>query len=105
LAVSLGLPDIDASSFIGPHRALTQEAARYLYEQDASPGASLYHGIRYQSRFYRGWECWAVFVDRLSHRVVHVDPIAATDPGLYDAARILGLTIEDNRRRRGQKQR
>jgi len=46
-----------------------------------------------------------VFVDRLSHRVVHVDPIAATDPGLYDAARILGLTIEDNRRRRGQKQR
>jgi hypothetical protein len=26
-----------------------------------------------------------------------VDPITADDPGLYDAARILGLAIEDDR--------
>ena len=45
----------------------------------------------------REWECWAVFADRLLQRVVRVDPIAADDPGLYDAARILGLAIEDDR--------
>ncbi len=102
LAVSLGLKDIDVSALTGPHRALTQGAARYLYEQEASSGKPLYQGIRYQSRFYGGWECWAVFMDRLSHHVVRVDPINVNDPGLYDAARILGLSIEDSRRRRAQ---
>jgi len=100
LALSLGLPDLDISALTGPHRALTQEVARYLYEQHDPSGTPLYHGIRYQSRFNMAWECWAVFTDRLLHRIVRVDPIAATDPGLYDAARILRLTIEQDGGRR-----
>jgi hypothetical protein len=44
-----------------------------------------------------GWECWAVFTDRIAQRVLRVEPIAADDPGLYDAARILGLAVEDDR--------
>jgi hypothetical protein len=34
--------------------------------------------------------------DRLVHRVVRVDPIPATTPGLFDAARILKLRIEED---------
>jgi len=46
------------------------------------------------SRHHHGWECWAVFADRIAQRVPRVQSIMADDPGLYDAARILGLAIE-----------
>jgi len=97
MAVSLGLPDVDVSALTGPERVLTQEIARYIYEQADHAGQPLYSGIRYLSHYNTGWECWALFVDRLSHKVVRVDSILATDPGLFDAARILKLRIEEDR--------
>ena len=97
VAVALGLPDIDLSAITGPQRQLTQELALHVYSLSDASGRPLYGGLRYVSRHNREWECWAVFADRLSQRVVRVDPIAADDPGLYDAARILGLAIEDDR--------
>ncbi len=37
-----------------------------------------------------------MFADHIAQRVLRVEPIAADDPDLYDAARILGLAIEDD---------
>ena len=94
LAISLDISDIDVAALCGPARILTQEIARYVYEQVDAAGQPMYSGLRYLSRYNTAWECWAIFTDRLAHRVVGVDPIPATAPGLYDAARILRLRIE-----------
>ncbi|MGH2386947.1 MAG: RES domain-containing protein [Chloroflexota bacterium] len=92
-ALALGLPDLDLSMFSGPARMLTQEAARFVYEQRDSGGIPRYAGIRYTSRLHRTWECWAVFADRLRLAAPRVEFIAANDPGLLDAASVLGLKV------------
>ena len=92
-ALALGLPDLDLSAFSGPARLLTQEAARFVYEQRDRGGAPLYAGIRYMSRLHRTWECWAVFSDRLRLTAARVEFIAANDPGLLQAASVLGLKV------------
>ncbi len=97
MAARLGLADIDLSAVTGPQRELTQEAALHVYQQMDSAGAPLFGGLRYVSRFNPQWECWAVFVDRSRQRPLKVDAIAADDPHLYDAARLLNLAIEDDR--------
>ncbi len=96
VAVALGLPDVDLSAITGPQRRLTQELALHVYNQVDSRGVPLYAGVRYVSRHHHGWECWAVFTDRIAQRVLRVESITVDDPGLYDAARILGLAIEDD---------
>lgn len=97
LAVRQRLPAIDLSAVIGPQRELTQEAAFHIYSQRDAEGQPRYAGIHGVSRLKHEWECWAVFADRARHRPLRIDPIAADDPHLYDAARILGLAIEDDR--------
>lgn len=97
VAVALGLNDIDLSSLSGPQRLFTQEVARFIYDVHDDAGTPCYAGIRYLSRLNLGWECWAVFSDRLLHQVIQVETIAADNPGLFDAARILKLSIEDDR--------
>jgi hypothetical protein len=99
LAVRLRIPDIDLSTTTGPERELTQEAALYLHSQHDRRGKPLYAGICYGSRLKREWECWALFADRVRCRPLRVDLIAADDPHLYDAARILDLAVEDDRGR------
>jgi hypothetical protein len=96
VALALGLPDVDSSALAGPHRLLTQELSRYLYEQTDAAGQPRYAGIYYRSRLTSDWECWAAFADRLRHRVLRVDQIPANHPGIYDAARILRLAIEQD---------
>jgi hypothetical protein len=96
IAVTLGLPDVEVSALCGPERILTQEIARFIYEQSDPAGRPLYHGLRYLSHYNTDWECRAIFADRFSHRVVRVDPIPATAPGLFDAARILKLRLEED---------
>jgi hypothetical protein len=101
IAVNSGLPDVDLSAVTGPARLVTQEAARYLYDQHDDAGAPCYAGMRYLSRLNPAWECWAIFVDRLRHRVVQSGAvIGPSDPGLYEAAALLGLGIEDDHGRR-----
>lgn len=60
-------------------------------------GRPLYAGLRYVSRLKREWECWAIFADRVRCRPLRVDPIAADDLHLHEAARILNLAIENGR--------
>ena len=93
IATALGLPDIDLSAVTGPLRVLTQEAARHIYEQHDRAGQPRYAGVRYTSRLDRSWECWAIFSDRLRHRVTRVDTITANDAGLLDAVKVLGLRV------------
>lgn len=91
----LGLEDIDLSAVSGPHRRLTQEAARYIYEQTDDTGRPIFAGIRYLSRLNPGWELWAVFHDRMRHEPDEVaEPIKAGEPGLVEAATLLGLRVE-----------
>ena len=71
---------------------LTQEAARYIYEQRDATGRPLYDGIRYLSRLNTAWERWAVFAYRPRHTVPRAESISANHSGL-DAARVLGLAI------------
>jgi hypothetical protein len=101
VALELGLADIDLSAVTGPGRRLTQEAARYIYEQRDEAGVPRYAGVRYLSRLSADWECWAIFVDRLRHHVVRSGAvIGADEPGLVEAAALLGLGIEDDHGRR-----
>lgn len=50
VAEKLGLEDLDLSAVTGPHRRLTQEAARYVYDLEDSSGSLAFAGIRYISR-------------------------------------------------------
>ncbi len=90
-----GLEDIDLSAVTGPHRRLTQEVARYVYEQTDDTGRPIFAGICYLSRLNPGWELWAVFHDRMRHEPGEVaEPIQARDQGLVEAATLLGLRVE-----------
>lgn len=90
-----GLEDIDLSAVTGPHRRLTQEVARCIYEQTDDSGRPAFAGIRYLSRLNPGWELWAVFHDRMLHEPGEVaEPIQARDQGLVEAATLLGLRVE-----------
>lgn len=37
-ATAMGLPDVDSSAIVGPSRAITQEAARLIYERYGQDG-------------------------------------------------------------------
>jgi hypothetical protein len=93
LADTLRLADIDISTIAGPHRRLTQTLAALIYEE-GQPSNPAYSGIRYVSRLHRGWECWALFSDRVDVWPQRVIPLADDDPALHDAARILHLDLE-----------
>jgi len=97
VASGMGLSDIDLSVVAGPWREFTQEVALHLFTQRDAAGQPMYAGIRYVSRINHQWECWAAFADRIGHLPLRVDVVAADDPHLYEAARILGLAIEDDR--------
>ncbi|MBX6763700.1 MAG: RES domain-containing protein [Rubrobacteraceae bacterium] len=95
VAKELGLEDLDLSAVTGPHRRLTQEAARYVYDLNDPSGQPIFAGIRYISRLNPTWELWAVFHDRMRHEPGEVaEPIRADDPGLVEAAAPLGLSVE-----------
>ncbi len=94
-AEELGLKDLDLSAVTGPQRRLTQEAARYVYDLEDSSDSPAFAGIRYLSRLNPSWELWAVFHDRMLHEPGEVaEPIRADDPGLAEAATLLGLRVE-----------
>lgn len=94
-AERLDLEDIDLSAVTGPHRCLTQEAARYVYDLTDDSGDPIYAGIRYLSRLNTSWELWAIFHDRMRHAPSEVaEPIRADDPGLVAASTLLGLRVE-----------
>lgn len=97
VAARLGRVDVDLSAVTGPERELTQELALHVYQQQDREKKPLFAGLRYVSRFNPQWECWALFVDRLRQRPLKVDMIAADDPHLYDAARVLNLAVEDDK--------
>jgi len=95
VAERLGLEDLDLSAVTGPHRRLTQEAGRYIYDLADASGSPAFAGIRYLSRLNPSWELWADFHDRMRHEPGEVaEPIRADDPGLVEAATLLGLRVE-----------
>jgi hypothetical protein len=93
LALSLGLRDIDLSTVTSSTRRLTQEMARYVYDQRDAAGTPLYAGLRYVSRLNATWECWAIFHDRLRHNQQPSQSILPNDSGLIEAARVFGLAV------------
>lgn len=91
---ALGLEDFDISTVTGPHRLLTQEVARYVYEQIDEAGRPRFAGLRYLSRLNLDWECWAIFDRRLRHQPRIPQLIQPDDPGLIVAAELFDLNIE-----------
>jgi hypothetical protein len=95
VAAAVGLSDIDLGAVAGPNRLLTQEIARYVYEQHDPTGQPLYAGVRYLSRLNPEWELWAIFADRIKHSPREVtESIRVEDPVLLEAASLLSLKIE-----------
>lgn len=90
----LGLHDFDISAVTGPHRRLTQEVARYVYEHTDQGGHPRFAGLRYLSRLNPAWACWAIFDDRIRHRAEVPATIHPDDPGLVEAAKVFGVQIE-----------
>lgn len=94
LLTELTIAEIDVSAVTSQHRRLTQEIARYIFEQVDEAGRPCFAGIRYPSRLNPDWECWAVFDTRMIHRPGPSETVRPDDPGLIEAARIFHLTIE-----------
>ncbi len=91
----LGLPDFDLSAVTGPHRKLTQEISRYIYEYEDESGGPVFAGIRYVSRLNIDWECWAIFDKRMGKSTTGMpESIFPDDPGLIEAANLFDLKIE-----------
>ncbi len=94
VADHLGISDIDLSSITGPQRAFTQACSRFIYEQQSIDGTPRFAGIRYVSRLHLGWECWAIFADRMWHEPDQPSSIDQVDPDVLHAATLLGLSVE-----------
>lgn len=93
---TLGLPDLDLSAVLGPHRELTQHCARTIYDLRDENGPPIFAGVRYLSRLNPDWECWAIFADRMKHSPEASTTIAADHPALLAACTILDLGIASN---------
>lgn len=101
VAVAVGLMDIDLSAVTGPHRLLTQRAARYVYEQVDEHGRPRYAGIRYLSRLNAAWECWAVFNERLVGVQGLPEPVSPDDAGLQTVAVLFRLIVAASEEKSG----
>lgn len=84
--LELGLPDLDLSSVLGPHRRLTQAVARWAFEHR-------YAGVAYTSRFDEALGLWSIFEGAEFERVGVPEPIVPDDPDLVAAAGLFGLEI------------
>jgi len=96
LVVRLGESDVDLSIITSQHRLFTQRVARYIYAQRTDSDTPAFAGIRYLSRHHAGWECWAIFSDRLRGRRLIAQEVTPDDPGLVVAAGHFGLTVRSN---------
>jgi hypothetical protein len=94
IARALGLDEIDLSVVTGPHRTLTQEFSRFVYDQADEAGRPRYAGIRYISRLHPAWECWAIYDNRIVHQGAPPATIFPDDPDLLAVARLYRLGIE-----------
>lgn len=92
-AANLG--DFDLSTVFSAHRAVTQQRALHLHRLRDEQGQAVVAGIRYLSRMHLGWECWALFADRMDYRPVRTLPISATDPQTQEALDFLDISIEE----------
>lgn len=94
LREDLGRPDLDLGVVFGQDYSSTRQIAKYIHELSNSSGQPAYAGVRYLSRWNLDWELWAVFDDRMCHEPAGpVEPIPPDDPGLVEAADLLGIRI------------
>ncbi len=98
VAAPLGFTDIDISAMTGAtpqHRMLTQEIARWIYEQVDDKDEPKFAGVRYMSRLNPEWELWAVFDRRMRVEVSYPPQrILADDSDLMAVASLFDLRVE-----------
>ncbi|HET8626219.1 MAG TPA: RES family NAD+ phosphorylase [Thermomicrobiales bacterium] len=92
--LGLKVKDLDLSAATSQERRLTQEIARYIYEQTDLDGQALYAGIRYCSRLDARWECWAIYHDRMMHSPEVPETIYPDDEALVRVALLFSMAIE-----------
>ncbi len=92
LLVRFDLEEFDLSLITSRRRRVTQEAARYAYELAGS--GQTFAGARYLSRLNPAWELWALFYDRIVQSPEELsETVREDDPGLVEAASVLGIEI------------
>lgn len=103
VARDVGIAKIDRGAILGDKRRFTQEIARIVYElpvywlvetPGSPPRVGILAGIQYESRHPNGWECWAVFCDRLICGPISYEPLDLMDREVLLAAEDLGLHIK-----------
>lgn len=94
LALALGWREVDYGALFGPDRTFTHEIAGHFFEQIRENGQPSFAGIRYASRLNLDWECWAIFDHRITYAERQTSVINFDTPGLLDAARLFGLTVQ-----------
>ncbi len=90
-----GLAAFDRSVVMGSDRRITGAIARYFYSLSQRPGYGSVIGLRYQSRFARDWERWAVWnPDGIYVAAEEAGrPVTRDDLSLRAAAERLGVVI------------
>lgn len=103
VARDVGIEKIDRGAILGDKRRFTQEIARIVYELPThwrveEPNGTIREGIlagiRYESRHPEGWECWAVFTDRLACGPITYGSFDLMDSEVLTAAEDLGFLIK-----------
>ena len=93
LLTSKQIADLDMAALFSADRAVTQHIASYLHRLHSIDGHPVIAGIRYPSRLHLGWECWALFADRLQHGPVYSRAVEPDEPGFQEACRVLNLDV------------
>ena len=57
----LGFTTYDRGLMLSPDRRVTRPVATYLHRYARQHGEARISGLRYESRLYREWECWALW--------------------------------------------
>ena len=86
--------DIDRAFLMTSDREITCRISRLVYARTAKYADLHVSGIRYESRHGPGWDCWAIYQDRIRPTQVGSLEVDPANPGLLEAAAALGANIE-----------
>lgn len=90
-----GVSDVDIAALRGPDRRVTRLVSAWAHAQEDGSGMPFYAGIRYLSRHFGGWECWALFTDVATCREVRREAIEPDNPALVAVCDLYRLRIAE----------
>lgn len=95
LVLGQGLEGYDRGVLMGPDRRITRNVARHIYELALAESEIQVGGLRYESRYFGDWECWALW-EPSPIREAAADPpldVSPSDIDLRKAADVLSVRL------------